>query len=175
MENFCCCCSPVANSCPTPWIAECYAPLSSTMSWRLLKFMSFELAMLSNHLILCCPVLLLPSIIPSIRVFSNESALHIRWPKLWSFSFSISPSKFIQGWFPLGLTGLISLLSKGLSRVFSSIGSQSVVWGPRSTPRTFPRSLWSSFSVYSCSDYTSWWSQIFSYTLAKQPITTGWM
>ena len=58
----------------------------------LLKFMSIELVMLSNHLILCCPLLLLPSIFPSIRVLSNESALHIRWPKYWSFSFSISPS-----------------------------------------------------------------------------------
>ena len=67
----------------------------------------------------------------------------------------------IQGWFPLWLTGLISLLSKGPSRVFSSMGSQSEVWGPRSTPRTFPRSLWSSFPVCSCSDYTSGWSQIF--------------
>ena len=62
----------------------------------------------------------------------------------------------IQGWFPLGLTVLISLLSKGLSRVFSSISSQSVVWGPRNTPRTFPRNLWSSFS-----DYTSGWGQIY--------------
>ena len=67
----------------------------------------------SNHLILCCP-LLLPSIFPSIRIFSNESALRIRWPKYWSFSFSIILPMDIQGWFPLGLTGLISLLSKGL-------------------------------------------------------------
>ena len=67
------------------------------------------------------PYLLLPSIFPRIRVFSNESALHIRWPKYWSFSFSISP---VKDWLPLGLTGLISLLSKGLSRVFSSITIQ---------------------------------------------------
>ena len=76
----------------------------------------------SNHLILCCPLLLLPSIFPSIRVFSNESALCIRWPKYWSFSISLSND--IQGWFPLGWTGWISLLSKGLSRAFSS----STVW-----------------------------------------------
>ena len=77
--------------------------------------------MLSNHLILCCPVFLLPSIFPGIRVFSNESALHIRWPKYWSFSFSIQYLPMnIQGWLPLGMTGLISLQSKGLSRVFSS-------------------------------------------------------
>ena len=68
------------------------ASLSITNSWSLLKLMSIESVMPSNHLILCCPLLLLPSIFPSIRVFSKESALHIRWPKYWSFSFSISPS-----------------------------------------------------------------------------------
>ena len=76
----------------TPWTTACQCPLSFTISWSLLKFMSVESVMLSNHLILCRPLLLLPSIFPSIRVFSNESALHIRWPKYWSFSFSISPS-----------------------------------------------------------------------------------
>ena len=73
-----------------------------------------------NHLILCYPLLLLPSIFPSIRVFSNELALCIRWPKYWSFSFTIVLPINIQEWFPLGLTGLISLQSKGLSRAFSS-------------------------------------------------------
>ena len=68
-----------------------------TISWSFLKFMSIELAMLSKHLILCCPLLLLPSIFPSIRVFSNESALLIRWPKYWSFSFSNSPSNEYSG------------------------------------------------------------------------------
>ena len=77
-------------------------------------------SMLSSHLILCCPLLLLPPIPPSIRVFSNESALRMRWPKYWSFSFSINPSKEIQDWSPLGWTGWISLQSKGLSRVFSN-------------------------------------------------------
>ena len=74
----------------------------------------------SDHLILCHPLLLLPSILPSIRVFSNESVFRIRWPKYWSFSFSISPSMNIQDWFPFGWTGWISLQSKGLSRVFSN-------------------------------------------------------
>ena len=83
----------------------------------LLKLMSIESVMPCNHLILCRPLLLLPSIFPRIRVFSNESALHIWCPKYWSFSISLPRN--IQGWFPLGLTGLISLLSKGLSRVFS--------------------------------------------------------
>ena len=74
----------------------------------------------ANHLILCHPLLLPPSIFPSIRVSSNESVLLIRWPKYWSFSFNISPSKNIQDWSPLGWTGWTSLLSKGLSRVFSN-------------------------------------------------------
>ena len=77
----------------TPWSAACQASLSITNSWSLPKLMSLELVMSSNHLILCCPLLLLPSIFPSIRVFSNESALRMRWPKYWNFSFSISPSK----------------------------------------------------------------------------------
>ena len=77
---------------PTPWTAACQAPLSSTTSSSLLKFTSSESVMPSNHLILYCSLLLLPSISPSIRVFSNKLALCIRWPKYWSFSFSISPS-----------------------------------------------------------------------------------
>ena len=96
-----------------PWTAAFQASLSITNPWSLVKLMSIASVMPSNYLILCCTLLLLPSIFPSIRVFSNESVLRIRWPKYWSFSFSIS-----QDWFPLGLTGLISLQSKGLSRVF---------------------------------------------------------
>ena len=76
----------------TPWIAARQASLYITNSWSLLKLISIESVMPSNHLILCCPLLLLPSIFPSIRVFSNQSDLRIRWPKHWSFSFSISPS-----------------------------------------------------------------------------------
>ena len=75
----------------TPWTAAHQAFLSFTISWSLLKLLSIELVMPSNHLILCCPIPLLPSIFPSIRVFSNELALHIRWPKYRSFSFNISP------------------------------------------------------------------------------------
>ena len=87
--------SSVTQSCPTfcdPWTAACQASLSITNSQGLLELMSIELVMSSNHLIPCRPLLLLPSIFPSIRVFSNESALWIKWPKYWSFSFSISPS-----------------------------------------------------------------------------------
>ena len=76
----------------TPWIAAHQASLSKTTSRSSLRFMSIESVMPSNHLILCHPLSLLPSIFPSIRVFSNESALHMRWPKYWSFSFNISPS-----------------------------------------------------------------------------------
>ena len=86
----------------------------------LLKLMPIKLVMPSNYLILCHPLLLLPSIFPNIRVFSNESALHIRWPKYWSFSFNISPSKEHPELISLGWTGWISLQSKGLSRVFSN-------------------------------------------------------
>ena len=81
----------------TPWSAARQGSLSITNSWSLLKLMFIESVMPSNHLILCRPLLLLPSIIPSIRVFSNESALHIRWPKYWSFSFNISPSNEYSG------------------------------------------------------------------------------
>ena len=81
----------------TPWAAARQAPLSFTISWGLFKFMSIELVVLSNHLILCCPLLLLPSIFPSIRVFSKASALCIRWPMYWNFSLSISPSKEYSG------------------------------------------------------------------------------
>ena len=82
---------------PTPWTAACQAYLSITNSRSLLKLMSIELVMPSNHLILCHPLLLLPSIFPSIRVFSSESILHFRWPKYWSFSFNISPSNEYSG------------------------------------------------------------------------------
>ena len=98
----------------TSWTGACQASLSFTVSWSLLKFTSIESMMPSNHLILCYPLLLLPSIYPSIRVFSDESAFHIRWPKYWSFSFSISLSNEYSGLIPLGLTGLNSPLSKRL-------------------------------------------------------------
>ena len=81
----------------TPWIAARQASLSITNSWSSPRFMSIKSVMPSNHLILYCPLLLLPSVFPSIRVFTNESVLHIRWPKYWSFSFSISPSNEYSG------------------------------------------------------------------------------
>ena len=110
----------------TPWIAARQASLFITNSQRLLKLMSIELVMPSSHLILCCPLLLLPSIPPSIRVFSNESTFHTRWPSTWvSASASVLPMN-TQDWSPLGWTGWISLQSKGLSRVFSTSQFKSI-------------------------------------------------
>ena len=80
-----------------PWTAACQASLSITNSWSLLKLVSIESVMPSNHLILCSPLLLLPSTLPSIAVFSSESVLHFRWPNYWSFCFSISPSNEYSG------------------------------------------------------------------------------
>ena len=109
-----------AKSCLTLCSSIDCSTQSFTISRSLLKFMSMESVMPSSHLIVCGPCFLLPSIFPSIRVFSNESALHIRQPKYWSFSFSISLSNEYSGLILFGLTGLISLKSKGLSRVFSN-------------------------------------------------------
>ena len=142
-STFCC---SVAQSCLTLCNAMDYShaglPCPSPSPGACFKFLSIELVMPPNHLPLCCPLLLLPSIFPSIRVFSNELTLRIRWPMHGSFSFSISPSMNIQDWFPLGLTGLISFQSKGLSTVFSrttmmfkSISSTvlSLLYGPMLT------------------------------------------
>ena len=100
--------SCLSHSVVSNWIAAQQASLSFTVSRGLLKLLSIESVMLSNHLILCHPVVILPSIFPSVRVFSSESALHISWPKYWSFSFSISPSNehsgfisFRTDWFDL--------------------------------------------------------------------------
>ena len=103
----------------TPWIAARQASLSITNSRSSLKLTSIESVMPSSHLILCHP-LLLPPIPPSIRMFSNKSTLRMRWPKYWSFSFSIIPFKEHPGLISFSMTGWISLQSKGLSRVFSN-------------------------------------------------------
>ena len=105
----------------TSWTAACQASLSITNSWSLLKLMSIESVMphttISSSV---CPLLFLPSIFPSIRVFSNESVLCIRWPNIGTSASASVPPMDIQDWFPLGWTGWISLQSKGLSRVFSN-------------------------------------------------------
>ena len=105
-----------------PWTAACQASMFITNSWSLLKLMSTELVMPSNYFILCHPLLLPPSIFPSIRVFSNESVLRIRWPKYWSFSFNISPSNEYSGlisfridWFDLlAVQGVFSNITVSL-------------------------------------------------------------
>ena len=104
----------------TPWTAACQASLSITSSQTLLKLMSIESVMPSKHLILCHPLLLPPSIFPSLRVFSSESVLQIRWPKYWSFNFSVSPSSEYSGLisFRMGWFDLIAI--QGTSRVFSN-------------------------------------------------------
>ena len=113
----------------TPWTAASQASLPITNSWSLLKLMSIESVMPSNHLILCQPLLLLPSIFPSIRVFSNESVLHIRWPKYWSFSFSISPSNEYSGLISHGMDWLALLAIKGtLESLFQHHSSKASIF-----------------------------------------------
>ena len=129
----------------TSWTAACQASLSITKSQNLLKFMSIESVMPTNHLILCHPLLLLPSVFPGIRVFSNESVLHIRWPKYWSFSFSISPSNEYSGLISFRMDWL-DLLTVCRTRVFSTttvqkhqfFGAQLSLW---SNPLSSQRSL----------------------------------
>ena len=104
----------------TPWTTARQTSLSITNSQSPPKLMSIESVMPSNHLILCRPLLLLPPIPPSIRVFSNESAFHMRWQKYWSFSFNISPANEHPGLIPFRMDCLISLQFKRISRIFSS-------------------------------------------------------
>ena len=126
----------------TSWTAACQASLSFGISRSLLKLMSFELVMPSNHLLLCCPLLLLPSIFPSIRVFSNESALYIRQPEYWSCSFSISSSNEYPGLISFGIDWFELLAIQGLSRVFSRIPIQKHQFCSARP------SLWSNFHIH---------------------------
>ena len=114
----------------TPWTTARQASLSITNSQSLLKLMSIELVMPSNHRILCCPLLLLPSIFPSIRIFSNESALGIRWPKYWNFSFNISPSSEHSGLISFRMDWLDLLAVQGTlkSLLQQEISKASILW-----------------------------------------------
>ena len=114
----------------TPWTAARQVPLSITNSWNLLKLMSIELMMPSNYFILCCPLLLLPSVFPIIRVFSNESALHIMWPKYWSFSLSISPFNEWSGLISFRIDWLDLLVVQGTlkSLLQHHISKASILW-----------------------------------------------
>ena len=136
-------CCPVAKSCPTlcdPM--ECSTLVSPvfTVFWSLLRFICIESVMLSSHFIFCHR-LLLSSVFPCIRVFSNESALCIRWPEYWSFSLTLVLPVNSQGWFPLGLTSLIFLLSSGFSGIFSSTS----IWKHQFFGA--PPSLWSNSNI----------------------------
>ena len=114
----------------TPWTAARQASLSVTNSLSLLKLMSIKLVMLSNHLILCHPLFLLPSIFPSIRVFSSASVLHIRWPKYWSFSFSISPFSEYSGLISCRMDWLALLAVQGtLKSLLQHIGQKHLFFG----------------------------------------------
>ena len=111
----------------TPWIAARQASLSNTNSWSPPKLMSIESGMPSNHLILCHPLLLLPSILPGIRVFSSESALRMRWPMYWSFSFSIIPSKEIPGLISFRMDWLDLLAVQGTLKSFLQHSSKTTL------------------------------------------------
>ena len=129
-------CSVVSSSLWPHELQACQASLSISNSRNLLKLMSIESVMPSNHLILCCPLLLPPSIFSNIRVFYNESVLHIRWPNYWSFSFSISPSNEYWGLISFRMDWFCLLAVQGLSRVFSNttvqqhafFGAQPSLW-----------------------------------------------
>ena len=127
------------------WTTTHQGSLSITISWRLLKLMSIELVMPSNHLILCCPLLLL-SIFPSIRVFSNESDLHIRWPKYWSFSFSISPCNEYSGLISFSIHRFDLFAVQGTLKSFVQITVQKhQFFGTK-------LSFWSKFHIH------TWWT-----------------
>ena len=118
----------VMSDSETPWTATRQASLSITSSWSLLKLMSIESVMPSNHLILCRPLLLPLSIFPNIRVFSNKSVLHVRWPKYWSFSFTISPSNECSGLISFRMDWLDLLAVQGTLKSLRDLGSIPV-WG----------------------------------------------
>ena len=145
-----------------PWTAAHQTPLFSTISQSLLKFMSTELVMPSNHLILCCPLLLLPSIFPGIRVFSDESVLLFRWPKYWSLSFSISPSNEYSGlisfridWLGLAVQGTL----KSLLQHHNWTTAKDVCW--------FNSSIWMSRAWIQCN--------ILGHVLALAFHLVGWV
>ena len=129
LYNICCCYCSVTQAvwlCVTSWTAACKTFLSFTISWSVLKLISIELVMPSNHLILSRPLLLMLSIFPSTRVFSNESALQIRWPKYWNFSFNISPASEYSGLISFSIDWLDRLAVQGRLQHHSSKGS--ILW-----------------------------------------------
>ena len=140
--------SSATQLCPTLCdLMYCSTPCLPVHHWSLLKIMSIKSVMPSNHLILCCPLLLLPSILPSIRVFSNESGLCIRWPKYWSFSFSISPSNEHSGLISFRMDWLDLLAVQGTSRVFCNPTVQKhQFFGPQLSTLTSIHDYWKNHS-----------------------------
>ena len=135
----------------TPWTAACQASLSITKSWSPPKPMSIESVMPSNHLILCCPLLLLPSIFPSVRVFSNESALAIRWPKYWSYSFNISCTSEHSGLISFRMDWLDLLAVQGTLKSLQHHSSKaSIIWRSKvtSVSKSWDKSCRHCTSVY---------------------------
>ena len=167
----------------TPWIAACQASLSITNSRSLPKLMSIELVMPSSHLILCRPLLLLPPIPPSIRVFSNESTLHMRWPKYWSFSFSIIPSKEIPGLISFRMNWLDLLAVQGtLKRLLQHHSSKASVlqrsaffrsccnsWGCKESDMT-ERLNWTDLKDYITTIYPAWGQLLLPENLLANPV-----
>ena len=155
----------IANSCLTLWSAARQGFLSFTISWSLFKHISIESVMLFNHLTLCCSLLLLPSIFPSIRVFSNESALCTMWPKYWSFSFSNSPSNEYSGLISFRIDWLDLLAVQGtLKSLLQHRSSKASI-------------LWHSafFIVQLTSIHDYWKNHSFDYTDLRQHISLGWL
>ena len=157
------CCS-VTQSCVTPWTAACQASLSFTISLSLLKLLSIKLVMSSNHLIICRPLLLLPSVFPSIRVISNESAFLIRWPKYRNFSFSISPSSEYSGLISFWIDWFNLLAVQGtLKSLFQHPSSKASVL------------LHSDWNGHSSTPFTSWLYKITENSLNWQSGICSWV
>ena len=143
----------------TPWTAACQASLSFTISRSLLKLMFIKSVMPSNHLILCHPLLLPPSIFPSIKVFSNESVLHIRWPKYWSFSFTISPSNEYSRWisFRIDWFDLLAVQGTLKSLLQPHSSKTSILWYSPFFMVQFCLTLWEmSFPEFLSQSFYSW-------------------
>ena len=152
----------------TPWTAACQASLSITNSWSLLKLMSIVSVMPSNHLILCRPLLLLPSIFPSTRVFSNESLLRIRWPKYWSLGFNICPSNEYSGlisfrmdWLDLlGVQGTLKSLLQHYSSKYQFFGTQLSLGEGNGNPLQ-------SSCLENPRDGRAWWAAVYGVTQSR--------
>ena len=156
----------------TSWTIACQASLSITNSWTLAKLMSIELMMPSNHLILCCPLLLLPSIFPNIRVFSNESALRIWWPNYWSFSFNISPSNEHPGLIFFRMDWLDPLAFRTTLIHYTLFFANSICKDPVSKKVTFWGSRW--IQIWGKTVFNHYWFQVAEFGNRQTKFCTSW-